>query len=316
MKTFALAAIIASASAMSQIESEFLGFITKFGKSYKSMAEYEMRLTNFAINHSVIHAHNATESSYKLGLNKMSDWTEEEYKNILTYKSEGEKTIVDAEVNPLGYSPVNWVTEGCISPIKDQGQCGSCWAFSTQAMMENASCISTQKLQSFSEQELVDCVKLCNGCNGGLQSYAFRYLETHAEMSEASYGYTAKDGTCKYSSSSNTGVNCTGWANVTPGSPDAMKAQLAKSALAVAIQADKRVFQSYTSGVFTSTSCGTTLDHATNVVGWGTESGMDYWLMRNSWGTSWGEAGYMKLEIVSGNGICGIQMDPQYATAN
>jgi len=135
-------------------------------------------------------------------------------------------------------------------------------------------------------------------------------------MSESSYPYTAKDGTCKYSSSNNTGVNCTGWANVTPNDPNAMKAQLAKSALAVAIEADKRVFQSYTSGVFTSTSCGTNLDHATNVVGWGTESGMDYWLMRNSWGTSWGEQGYMKLEIVSGAGICGIQSDPQYATAN
>merc|ERR1712100_60037 len=101
-----------------------------------------------------------------------------------------------------------------------------------------------------------------------------------------------------------------GYKNVTAKSPDAMKTALENGILSVAIEADKRVFQTYTSGIFNSTSCGTNLDHATNVVGWGTSGSTSYWVMRNSWGTSWGENGYMRLEIVSGNGLCGIQMQP------
>ena len=95
-----------------------------------------------------------------------------------------------------------------------------------------------------------------------------------------------------------------------------MQAALALKPLSVSIEADKAVFQSYKSGIFNATTCGTSLDHATNVVGWGTASGVDYWIMRNSWGTTWGESGYMRLQIVAGNGICGIQMEPLYPTTN
>ena len=106
----------------------------------------------------------------------------------------------------------------------------------------------------------------------------------------------------------------TGYTQVAPDSPDAMKATLANNPMSVAIQADQRVFQSYKSGIFDDTSCGTQLDHATNVVGWGSQDGEEYWIMRNSWGTSWGEEGYMKLAIVSGAGLCGIQMQPLFPT--
>jgi len=95
-----------------------------------------------------------------------------------------------------------------------------------------------------------------------------------------------------------------------------MKAALAKKPLSVSIEADRSVFGNYRSGIFNSSSCGTSLDHATNVVGWGSSGSTDYWIMRNSWGTSWGEKGYMRLEIVSGHGICGIQMEPLYPTSN
>jgi len=135
-------------------------------------------------------------------------------------------------------------------------------------------------------------------------------------MSEASYAYTAKDGTCEYSSSSNTGVMTTGFTNVTADTPSAMKAALNTTIMSVAIQADQRAFQAYSSGIFTDTSCGTQLDHATNVVGWGTEGSMEYWVMRNSWGTSWGDSGYMRLQINDGVGLCGIQMQPQWPATN
>ena len=108
-------------------------------------------------------------------------------------------------------------------------------------------------------------------------------------------------------------VKTTGYTNVTADSPSAMKTALNSHILSVAIEADKMVFQTYSSGIFNASTCGTNLDHATNVVGWGTSGTTDYWIMRNSWGTTWGEAGYMQLQIVSGVGICGIQMEPLYA---
>merc|ERR1719198_1872795 len=135
-------------------------------------------------------------------------------------------------------------------------------------------------------------------------------------MTEASYPYTGVDGTCNYSSSDNTGVYATGYTWVTAGDPDAMKAALANNyTLSVSIQANQFAFQSYSSGIFTNTRCGTNLDHATAVVGWGQEGSTEYWIMRNSWGTTWGEEGYMKVEIVSGHGLCGIQMEPLYPEA-
>lgn len=112
-------------------------------------------------------------------------------------------------------------------------------------------------------------------------------------MTESAYPYTARDGTCKYSSSNATSVKATGYKNVSADSPTSMKSALNNGILSVAIEADKRVFQSYTSGIFNDTTCGTRLDHATNVVGWGTSGSTEYWIMRNSWGTSWGEKGYM-----------------------
>lgn len=134
-------------------------------------------------------------------------------------------------------------------------------------------------------------------------------------MSESSYPYTARNGSCKWSSS-NTGVTASGYTNVSANSPTAMKTALNTKPLSVSIEADKYVFQAYSSGIFTSTTCGTNLDHATNVVGWGTSGSTDYWIMRNSWGTSWGESGYMRLQIVNGNGLCGIQMEPLYPNTN
>lgn len=135
-------------------------------------------------------------------------------------------------------------------------------------------------------------------------------------MSQSSYPYTSgttgSNGKCNYSSSSTTGVTTTGYVNVSADSPTAMQNALQGHVLSVAIQADQLAFQLYNGGVFNNSNCGTNLDHATNVVGW-SESG-NYWIMRNSWGTGWGDNGYMLLNIVSGHGLCGIQMEPQYAT--
>jgi KDEL-tailed cysteine endopeptidase len=181
--------------------------------------------------------------------------------------------------------------------------------------MESAHKIKTGHLVKFSEQQLVDCDTSSHGCNGGNKTAAFSYFEKHGAMSESSYPYTARTGTCHYSSS-NTGVKSTGHKSVSQNSVSSMKIAVQKQPVSVSIEADTSYFQSYKSGIFNDTRCGTSHDHATNVVGWGTSNGQEYWLMRNSWGTSWGEKGYMRMAIVEGKGICGVQMSPSYPYTN
>jgi len=235
----------------------------------------------------------------------------------LTYQplEESELNYEDAEIDlTANATPINWVSKGAVNAIKDQKQCGSCWAFSAVSAMESAHKIKSGKLLSFAEQQLVDCSS-AGSCNGGNVGAAFKYYEGKGAMAESKYTYTARNGTCKYSSS-NTGVKSTGHKSVTSNDPSAMKSALAGRPLSVGVAADSSAFGNYKSGIFNSSSCGTSLDHATVVVGWGSSGGTDYWIMRNSWGTSWGEKGYMRLAIVSGAGICGIQKDASYPTTN
>ena len=131
-------------------------------------------------------------------------------------------------------------------------------------------------------------------------------------MSEASYPYTALDGNCVYNSSAAYQWNVTDYTHVTPNSVADLQSAIAMQPVSVSIEADKLCFQLYKSGVMNNTNCGTTLDHAVLAVGYGNESGQDYWLVKNSWGTSWGEAGYIKLAAVAGEGICGVQEGPLY----
>jgi C1A family cysteine protease len=314
MKTIAFAAFIGATAAMSEIESAFLGYITQYGKSYSSLPEYETRLRHFAQKHSEITAHNISGANFKLGHNHMSDWSAEEYKAILTYKPEmsyeGENFIkhsFDA------VEPKDWREDGAVNEVQDQAACGSCWTFSTMASFEGAHFIASGNLEKFAEQQLVDCVRTCHGCNGGNVSLAVTHLKRHDAMLETEYAYTAKDGTCREANT--TGVRASEVVNVTQQSGEAMKAALMHAPLSVAIQADQAVFQHYQSGIFDSVSCGVQLDHATNVVGWGEENGIEYFIMRNSWSKSWGESGYMRILIAEGAGICGIQSLPQYVIA-
>jgi len=182
--------------------------------------------------------------------------------------------------------------------------------------MEFAACQSNGTFQEFAEQQLVDCDKLCYGCNGGTTDRAFYYFESHYEILLQDYAYTGQDGTCLYNSMPKTSVKATGYYNVTADSPSAMQAALANHVLSIAIEANQYAFQTYSGGIFNNQNCGTNLDHATNIVGWGTQNGVDYWIMRNSWGTTWGDQGYMYIQIEDGHGICGCQMEPNYPTAS
>ena len=313
MKYFA-AAMVGAVSALTETEFAFLNYVTEFGKEYKTIEEYQMRLENFKTAQMEIIAHNESgEHTYTLGHNQFSDWSREEYLSILTHREmpEEDKNFVTFD-EALGATHVDWRSKGVVQGIKDQKQCGSCWAFSTVSALESTWAIKHGKLYSLAEQQLVDCDNNDGGCNGGLQSRAFNYYKSHYAVLESNYTYTARNGTCKYSNMSKTSVKTTGYANVTAKSVSQMKSALSSRPLSVSIEADTSAFGRYSSGIFNNSNCGTRLDHATNVVGWGTSGSTDYWIMRNSWGKSWGESGYMRIAIVDGVGICGIQKEPLY----
>jgi C1A family cysteine protease len=175
--------------------------------------------------------------------------------------------------------------------------------------MEGAYFIKTGTLLSLSEQELVDCDHIGSaGCNGGSMEGAFEWYKTNMSELESDYSYTGRNGTC--AETSYTGqFESTGYVQVTANSESAFKASVQAGPTSIAIEADKRVFQTYTSGILNSTSCGTQLDHGVLAVGYGTENGQAYYLVKNSWGSSWGDNGYLKIaDNGDGPGICGIQM--------
>jgi len=195
-----------------------------------------------------------------------------------------------------------------VTAVKNQGQCGSCWTFSTTGGLEGRWKVASGQLVSLSEQQLVDCDKRDSGCGGGLMETAFSYEQGVAVCTESSYRYTARAGSCRASSCS-TGIprgGVTGYRKVSR-SASALMSALQEGPVSVAVDAGK--FQSYRSGVLTG-RCGTSLDHGVLVVGYGTAGGTDYWKVKNSWGSSFGEAGYIRLSR-SGD-MCGILDDASY----
>jgi len=213
-------------------------------------------------------------------------------------------------------SSVDWVSSGAVTAPKNQGQCGSCWTFSTTGALEGALKIATGKLVSLSEQQFVDCSHEGgnNGCNGGSMDSAFSFSEANAVCTEDSYPYKAAAGTCAAS-------NCTagiakgkviGFKDVPPRDLDALMEAVSKQPVSVAIEADQMAFQLYKNGIL-SKECGSKLDHGVLLVGYGTENGTDYWKVKNSWGASWGEQGYIRMQRgLSLDGECGIKLGATY----
>lgn len=220
---------------------------------------------------------------------------------------------------------VNWVQNGGVTPVKNQGQCGSCWSFSTTGALEGVYFNKYGVLDSFSEQQLVDCDNRKNGgkdmgCNGGLMDNAFTWIGKNGGLcSESAYPYTSGTtktaGTCVNTCSVNTNSKIVSFVDVAPKSDSAMMAAISQQPVSIAIEADQKEFQLYKSGVFTG-DCGTNLDHGVLVVGYGTESGGDFYLVKNSWGTTWGDNGYIKLgrgsQYNKGAGQCGMLMQGSY----
>ncbi|XP_065848309.1 cysteine proteinase mucunain-like [Euphorbia lathyris] len=298
-------------------------WMVRHGKTYNALGERERRFQVFKDNLRFIDEHNSENNTYRVGLNRFADITNEEYRSMyLGVRSGARKNRLSKSTDR--YAPrvgdslpdfVDWRKEGAVAEVKDQGSCGSCWAFSTIAAVEGVNKIVTGELISLSEQELVDCDNSYNeGCNGGLMDYAFEFIINNGGIdSEEDYPYLARDGRCDTFRKNARVVTIDEYEDVPVNSESALKKAVANQPIAVAIEAGGRDFQFYESGIFTG-SCGTALDHGVAAVGYGTENGKDYWLVRNSWGKSWGEGGYLKMErnIKRATGKCGIAMEPSY----
>jgi cathepsin L len=310
-----LAALFAITLAYTDVEYQnaFTSWMQTHQKSYAA-ADFQGRFNIFKSNMDYVRDWNAKGSATVLGLTHLADLTNAEYQKIyLGTHFDGTQRLKEAAtfVHPTVGLPasVDWRTEGAVTPIKNQGQCGSCWSFSTTGSTEGAHFLATKNLVSLSEQNLMDCSESYGnqGCNGGLMDSAFKYIKANGGIdTEASYPYKAASTfQCEYKAA-NSGATITGYSDVTSGSESALQTSAAAAPTSVAIDASHNSFQLYQSGVYYESACSTTaLDHGVLVIGYGTSSGSDYWLVKNSWGTSWGIDGYIWMSR-NRNNNCGI----------
>ncbi|XP_076927609.1 senescence-specific cysteine protease SAG39-like [Bidens hawaiensis] len=302
-------------------------WMARYGRVYKDDLEKETRFKVFKNNVAYIEAfNNAGNHAYKLSVNEFADQTNHEFKAIRNgFKFPS--TPRSGQTTPFRYenvttvpSSIDWRKKGAVTPIKDQGQCGSCWAFSTIAATEGITGITTGKLISLSEQELMDCDRSGEdqGCEGGYMDDGFEFIVKNKGINtEAAYPYKAVDATCNTKKEGVAAAKITGHEDVPVNSESALLKAVAMQPVSVAIDAGESDFQFYSSGVFNG-SCGTELDHGVTAVGYGTsDEGIKYWLVKNSWGTVWGEEGYIRMQrdVEAKEGLCGIAMMASYPTA-
>jgi cathepsin L len=315
-----LGVALCSAHLFGEQEYQFLfsKWVAQHNKKYNH-ENFFYRYTVFKHNMDKVVAHNKKGLSWTMAMNKFGDMTPEEFKATHTGYNRVDRSYMRSKNAPThmhvkkAAAAVDWRKEGAVTPVKDQGQCGSCWAFSATGSMEGAWFLAKKNLVSLSEQQLVDCSSAQGnqGCNGGLMDNAFQYVITNKGLTdEGDYPYTAVDGTCNTAATSM--VTISSFTDVKQGDEGALLIAVTQQPVSVAIEADQQVFQMYSGGVLDDPSCGTNLDHGVLAVGFDTdsESGKDFWIVKNSWGANWGEQGYIRM--VRNKNQCGISAEPSF----
>lgn len=310
----------AATAARQDVQMAFDKFVLTFGKVYSDDKEKAERFAIFSKHFDFVTAENAKGHAYTLGITEFSDQEPHEFKATHLGMSRSPRKFQGAYLGTHQFSgaklpaEVDWFSAGAVTPLKDQGQCGSCWAFSTTGALEGAWQLATNQLVPLSEQQLVDCSHANNGCDGGSMDAAFDFLKTQDVCTEDSYPYRAKDGSCKSQCDvAITSGGVTGYMDVSIGSVEALQEAVAQQPVSVAIEADQLSFQLYRSGVLTG-NCGAQLDHGVLCVGYGTDNGVDYWKIKNSWGAKWGEEGFLRIDRGSHgqSGQCGVLQMSSY----
>eukprot|EP00567_Pseudictyota_dubia_P000216 CAMPEP_0197465146 /NCGR_PEP_ID=MMETSP1175-20131217/64388_1 /TAXON_ID=1003142 /ORGANISM="Triceratium dubium, Strain CCMP147" /LENGTH=386 /DNA_ID=CAMNT_0043001151 /DNA_START=120 /DNA_END=1280 /DNA_ORIENTATION=+ len=316
-----------------ELKETFRRWMESFDKDYKSAEEKIERMMIWLENHEMIERHNSKDPapSYTLGHNQFSDLTHDEYKkmNFLGEHSPGmlspprvkifDETQLEKKHKKKLPKTVDWVEKGAVTDVKNQGMCGSCWAFSAIGAIEGAHFLDTGELVSLSEQEVLDCDTDDKACFGGLMDNAFKWDEHSGGIcSEEDYPYAGRKhflkGCKEYKSECDDVPHTEVKTFIDVKHSNAnLKESISIQPTSVAIEADGHGFQFYKSGVYDDPDCGVKLDHGVLAVGYGKQNGTDYWVIKNSWGATWGDQGYIKMSRDNPNngkdkGQCGILM--------
>lgn len=293
-------------------EKSFLSWMRRTNQFFTG-DEYHLRLGIFLTNLRRVQEFNSLEKTFKVGINKFACYTPAEYKILLgrIQSSQSSRQKITKKIKGDEPDQVDWREKNIVNAVKDQGQCGSCWAFGTIQACESAYALTHGTLNVCSEQNLVDCVPDCYGCNGGTESNALTFIiygQFGLLASEADYPYKAVAESCTYAILK--GINkITSFDHGEEGNEAYLKTLVSQGVCDVAIDASAWSFQAYTSGIYDEPACSSEfLDHAVGLVGYGTENGVDYWIVRNSWGPDWGEKGYIRMSR-NKNNQCGIASD-------